>query len=73
MEQDLVRDAQLHAYRILVLNMDLIIPLFLGKQLAVYELVIKDHLSLDDIPLLTDLPHVKGNLDHVPFFLLFYL
>ena len=72
MEQDLVGHAQLHAHGVLVPDMDFVIAFFLGKQLTVDDLIVQHHLCLDHVSLLTNLPHIERNPDHIALFLFLY-
>ena len=65
--------AQFHTGPVLVLDVNLIISLVLGQQLTVDMPVVQHYVALDDIPLLADLPHIEGNMDHVPPILLLNL
>ena len=62
---------QFHVGHIRFINVDFIISLLLRQQLTLYHPVVKHQITLNHIPLLTDLPHIKGNLNHITLFFFF--
>ncbi len=64
---------QIHFHRVLILDMNLIVTLFLGNQFTVNQSVVQHNIRLNHITLSAYLPDVKGDLDHIPLLLLLNL